>query len=72
MQILIGLNIRKEKNKKKSRVYGKIHSRFFAVFIVLGKWDLLSILMNNVTILVLSDNADKVTKQKAREKLCIR
>lgn len=49
-----------------------IHSRFFAVFIVLGKWDLLSILLNNVTILVLSDNADKVTEQKARGKLCIR
>lgn len=44
----------------------------FLLFIVLGKWDLLSILLNNVTILVLSDNADKVTEQKAREKLCIR
>ena len=35
-------------------------------FIVLGKWDLLSISLNNVTILILSDSADKVTEQKAR------
>lgn len=35
-------------------------------FIVLGKWDLLSILVNNVTILVVSDCVDKVAEQKAR------
>ena len=38
-------------------------------FIVLGKWDLLSISLNNVTILILSDSADKVTEQKARENM---
>ena len=31
-------------------------------FIVLGKWDLLSILVNNVTILVVSDCVDKVAE----------
>ena len=31
-------------------------------FIVLSKWDLLSILVNNVTILVVSDCVDKVAE----------